>query len=533
MNIEAYSAPAPGIIQFSASSYSTYEGYNGWEYVERIGGSDGIVTVDYATVDDTAIAGIHYAAKSGTLTWGDGDTANKAFPVTIANDSTYNGYLYFSYVLSNPTGGAVIGEQNPLTVQLRDNDTPPVPTGLKATAGNKKVDLSWNPVNSAFYKLCYSTVNGDFTEDNSVSIYEGETYTLTGLKNGTTYYFAIKAGHDMYYSALSDSISATPKAPSSGGGGGGGALPGFAIRASGSVVEKYGAIIDVPAGAVGADTRGDIERFDNDYIDTPEDSFIPGHIFAFTKNSSGKFKNPITVTLPYDPKVVDLKKYSLSVCWYDEAMDKWVELDNVKVDEETLTVSGETVESGHFAVIAIPKEVVPVPPALTDIKGHWAETAILSLVGRQAIDGYPDGSFKPQQTITRAEFATVLVKALGLQAQSGKMFEDTTRHWAKDYIRTAYAADIIEGYDAEHFGPDDLITREQMAVMIIKATGLMAADQELTFSDSAEVSPWAVNWVRTAAHHGLMKGYTDDSFKPLANASRAEAVIVIFNVLAK
>lgn len=408
MDIAAYTPANPGTIQFAASSYGTYEGYNGWEYVQRLGGSDGVVTVDYITVDDTAIAGVHYAAKSGTLTWSDGDTANKAFPVNIFNDGTYNGYLYFSYVLSNPTGGADIGEQNPLNVQLSDNDNPPVPAGLQAKAGNKKVDLSWDPVNSAYYKLYYSTVNGEFTEDNSISVYDGETYTLTGLNNGTTYYFAIKAGHNIYYSALSDSISATPKASSSGGGGG----------------------------------------------------------------------------------------------------------------------------AAPKAVVTVP-QVVTVPPVLTDIKGHWAETAILSLVAGGAIDGYPDGTFKPQQTITRAEFATVLVKAFKLSGAEGKVFSDTAGHWAKDYIKTAYTVGIIEGYDAEHFGPDDLITREQMAVMIIRALQLPHSTVELAYSDSAAVSPWAANWVSTAAQHGLMNGYADNSFKPLANASRAEAVTVIFNALAK
>jgi len=83
------------------------------------------------------------------------------------------------------------------------------------------------------------------------------------------------------------------------------------------------------------------------------------------------------------------------------------------------------------------------------------------------------------------------------------------------------------------FGPDDLITREQMAIMIVKAAGLKDAAGELTFSDKDDVSSWAYNWVVSATQHKIMSGYTDNSFKPLKNATRAEAVTVIYNVLMK
>ena len=210
--------PVPGTIQFEASSYGAYEDYNGWIRVERIDGSDGIVSVDYVTADDTATAGIHYTSASGTLTWNDGDSDVKVIPCVIANDSQYNGYLYLTYILSNPTGGARLGSQNPLIVERSDNDNPPTPTGLTASAGNGEVTLEWDAVNSAYYKLYYSTTQDGFTEENSVGIYDGTSYKKTGLINGTTYYFAVKAAHNIYYSELTNTIGATPEAPSSGGG---------------------------------------------------------------------------------------------------------------------------------------------------------------------------------------------------------------------------------------------------------------------------------------------------------------------------
>lgn len=295
---------------------------------------------------------------------------------------------------------------------------PPVPAGLKATAGNGQVVLNWEPVKDAWYKLYYSTKDGAFTEGSIVEIYDDESYTMTGLENGTTYYFAIKSGHSLYYSALSPSVSATPKAPATGGSGGGGGY---------TPPVKEEPVVEEPA------------------------------------------------------------------------------------DKEPVITETET-------------------PGLNDISGHWAQNYIEHLVKKGAITGYPDKSFQPDATITRAEFAVVLVKALGLSGE-GKVFADTAAHWAKEYIATAAAHGIILGYSDEEFGPDDLITREQMAVMIVKAAGLEVGSGETGFTDKTDISPWAREWVLAAVSNDLMSGYPDNSFKPQNNASRAEAVAVIFNVL--
>lgn len=122
---------------------------------------------------------------------------------------------------------------------------------------------------------------------------------------------------------------------------------------------------------------------------------------------------------------------------------------------------------------------------LSDISGHWAKVNIEKLVALGAICGYPDGTFKPESTITRAEFATVLVKAFKLGAKQGKMFADTASHWAKDYIATASSYGIINGYDSARFGPDDPVTREQMAFMAVKAAKLNPAAGQLAASKAS------------------------------------------------
>jgi len=171
------------------------------------------------------------------------------------------------------------------------------------------------------------------------------------------------------------------------------------------------------------------------------------------------------------------------------------------------------------------------PIGLSDIAGHWAENNIKKMVALGAISGYPDGTFVPDNTITRAEFATLLVKAFKLELRSGMVFQDTAGHWAKDYISTAAIFGIANGYEDGSFGPDDLISREQIAVMVVKAAKLNIAGENASFADSGSISEWAKSYVDTAMKNGIMKGYLDNTFQPLGKATRAEAVKVIINAM--
>lgn len=198
------------------------------------------------------------------------------------------------------------------------------------------------------------------------------------------------------------------------------------------------------------------------------------------------------------------------------------------------TYTEEVVVPTAVPVTAAP----PAPPVttapggiLTDISGHWAENAINSLVARGVVSGYPDNTFRPENQITRAEFATMVVKTFELPVQAGKVFADTGDSWAKDYISTAYAAGIISGYSEDRFGPNDLITREQMAVMAAKAANLDLVSEEISFTDSQSISSWAREAVAATVKAGIIKGYPDNTFRPQGNATRAEAVTVIVNAL--
>lgn len=184
-----------------------------------------------------------------------------------------------------------------------------------------------------------------------------------------------------------------------------------------------------------------------------------------------------------------------------------------------------------------PPVVDPVqPPAqvqFKDTKGHWAQDNIAQLVTMGAIDGYGDGTFLPEKGISRAEFVTVLVKALKLEASSDKVFADTATHWAKKEIAIANALGIVEGYSADTFGPDDGITREQMAVMVVKAAKITPVTTAANFSDQGQISAWALDYVNTAFANQLINGYGDNTYQPQKGSTRAEAVTVILNPVKK
>ena len=125
----------------------------------------------------------------------------------------------------------------------------------------------------------------------------------------------------------------------------------------------------------------------------------------------------------------------------------------------------------------------------------------------------------------------MLLKAFQMEGEGERVFADTKSHWAKGYIAAAVAKGIADGYDSTTFGPDDVITREQMAVMVARAANLVAPGNRISFADGDKISPGAVDRVAAAVEKGIIRGYPDNTFRPQGSASRAEAVTIITRAL--
>ncbi len=177
-----------------------------------------------------------------------------------------------------------------------------------------------------------------------------------------------------------------------------------------------------------------------------------------------------------------------------------------------------------------------VRPKLTDIDGHWAEERIRMAVELGFVSGYGDSAFGPSRPVTRAEFAAMLSRALLLKGSGDTSFTDNGQipRWAREAVATAAEAGLIHGYDDGTFRAERLINRAEMTVMIIRALGVQpVAGAEPGFADVANIPNWAKPSVKLAVDQGLMQGRGGNVFSPLEQATRAEAVSLILNLLSK
>ncbi|MFF2090625.1 S-layer homology domain-containing protein [Paenibacillus sp. NPDC058174] len=176
-------------------------------------------------------------------------------------------------------------------------------------------------------------------------------------------------------------------------------------------------------------------------------------------------------------------------------------------------------------------------PVLTDIGSHWAESGIERAIDKGFVNGYADGKFRPDNKTTRAEFITMLARALDLPA-AGKNSSFTDQgaipQWAQETIAKAVELGLIGGYDDGTFRANEQISRAEMAVIIVRAAGLkVEPNASLSFADAGQVPAWAVPYVAAAYKAGYISGVGQNRFAPNASATRAEAVTLILKLLAQ
>lgn len=409
-----------------------------------------------------------------------------------------------------------------------------VPTLSTPSISGNRVSLSWSEVEGATYELI--RMNGLAEQVIPVT---GTSY-VDEVAYSTTYSYQVRAVKAGYHSDTSNEVTATTSVAPTYNGGSSGTSSSPApssysktINAEhGGEVSYQGATVTLPAHAFASQVIVTLKKVDSLKKEwQPTSGNIVGEIYEITKDKEGNFKKPITITLPFEQSKVDQALQEVAVYWLNEKTNEWLPLENTFVDWETSKASGEVDHFTKFAVLAIEKQKENVSdprPAvqLIDIKGHWAEEEIFELIRLGAISGYPDSTFKPNNNITRAEFTSVIVQALGLELETENVFSDTRLHWAKNSIATAYANGIVNGFNENTFEPDAPITREQMATIIAKAFELQKG-LDKTFNDSKDISTWAHGAVQLASSNGIINGYPDGSFRPQALATRAEAVAVI------
>lgn len=461
----------------------------------------GVAQISGVTVNDFTHPVVYrVTAENGEVRdW----TVTVSKPHVAVNSITING------------GGGVSTVEKGKTLQLSAEVLP-------LSANNKTV--TWSVINGTgtatvnassglLSAVTAGTVTVKATADDGSAVVGSQVITITSSNNGN-----------------SDGSSS---------GGSSNANTGTSINYSGGTVNDNGVTVDIPANAVDSTVRVAIARVSSSGVSVPGNLQLVSEVFDITKDKSGNFECDVTITLPFDKNQAGKDQDELLICWWDGS--RWIALDNIEINWSAGTISGTVNHFTKFAVLAkakaqpetkpVPEAEQPAAPAFNDLNGHWAAGAIGRLAATGVIKGYPDGSFKPEQNISRAELAALVVKAWGLPAAGGKVFADTAAHWAQDAVSAAYAAGIISGYNEQNFGPDDPVTREQMAVMLVKAARLPAAADNPNFSDNHMISSWAKETVAAAYSRDLISGYPDNSFRPQNLATRAEAVAVLTRAL--
>ena len=168
----------------------------------------------------------------------------------------------------------------------------------------------------------------------------------------------------------------------------------------------------------------------------------------------------------------------------------------------------------------------------SDVKGHWAQSYIATWADKGVINGYPDGTFRPDQQITRAEVTKILALAYEMETDVAKTnFTDVFENdWYYIFAQACAANGVVNGYPDGSFLPNNAIIRSEAVKMVCLAAGLTERESGVeteNFKDVGSIPQWAVGYWNALYHAGVIDGYEDATLRPVQNITRAEFVKIL------
>lgn len=518
--------------------------------------TDNLTVADAAatpTVDLGGTFGASLSLSKSTYARGETVTATTSIHDGYGHRLTYADATPPSYVgyrsagpLSSASGAATLAAASPAPASMPDASSRAFYEAITGRAHGFSVQ------NHRFYpyftvKLGVTTLFTDKGEDH----YQSASWTVPNNAASGTYTASvgIDVGPEAAVTASATFSVPQPPAPPAGGGGGGGGAPQSPAptpdHAEADLTEDGGTVatsdeqvrLDLPQGSLPSQTRITIARVDAP-APMPASGKPVSDVFSFDAGGI-TFRAPVQVSFRYDPsKLGDAAPSNVGVYRYDEASGQWVYVGG-RVNPVSHTV---TTSLNHFSTYAAMATSIRFP----DMNGHWAEGDVGRLAARHVIGGRPDGRFDPAGSVTRAELAKMLVRtriseqgAAFVQATSPAPFTDVASFdWFAGDVATAASHGIVRGADGR-FRPGDSVTREELAVMVVRALGAdrIAAGLSvgevtslLSFSDAAQVSDWAAHSLALAVKWGILRG-SDGRLSPQGVASRAEAAAMLGRML--
>lgn len=289
------------------------------------------------------------------------------------------------------------------------------------------------------------------------------------------------------------------------------------------------------------ENSGGSGRPDDSYDD--DDSAPVYHSISIPQTAGGKLTvkparaaagDRVTIT------VVPDSGYLLASLTVTGRNGKTIELTERENGRFTFTMPARTVTiSAEFQLIPVsePDEAPEQPwenPFPDVDEGAWYYDAVRFVTEQGLMNGYENGQFRADETLSRAQLAQILYNRAGRpSAAAGTAFLDVAPDaWYAGAVAWAASNGIAGGYGGGRFGPDDSITREQMVVMLWRYAGSPAAEGPLSFSDAQEISGYAQEAVVWAVAHGVVQGYESGAFDPGGETTRAHAAQILKNYLA-
>jgi hypothetical protein len=244
----------------------------------------------------------------------------------------------------------------------------------------------------------------------------------------------------------------------------------------------------------------------------------------------------VGITLPFNSSVSGAQALTLGVYRWSPSRKAWLYIGG-KVDLATGTVTSNVPHLSTYEVLADTQ-------TFTDIQGNYAQTDIQILLAHHVINGMTPTLFEPNLSVTRAQFVTMIVRALGLPlgTSSNTGYKDVSASdWFAGAVESATAAGIVNGYPGDEFMPNAPISRQQMAAMVVRA--MSAAHQAPTivasqvsgilapYTDANQVASWAKTAMAVAIEQHIIDGMTSSTLVPDGTATRAQAAVVIKRLL--
>lgn len=291
--------------------------------------------------------------------------------------------------------------------------------------------------------------------------------------------------------------------------------------------------LDIPTGLWRSDGQIDIKVL-NAEDKPPAGSLVSaGQIVQLTSSTGNNFETLVGLTLHYRSEQIQPGSVP-AVYSYNKQLGKWIFIGGRSGGDGTVSIS--TNHLGTFMVGSYK------PITFADLNGHWAEPFASRLIGMNAIQGFNDQTFRPNEQMNRTQFTKLLADAFSLQSKTGSLpFSDAAKipAWAKSQAAAVYEAGILSGHGWNNqlsFRGDQPLTRAELAVMLVKAINVNASDLPSSaegdnFRDEASIPGWALSAAKAAAAAGLLTGYKDSTFRPDEIVTRAEAAAAIYRLL--